>query len=159
MAKPNGVRQSVRRHERDQEADMRIEARQLPQPRVGRHERRLQEPGAGLAERSRQRLLDQQQADEIEEQRDQHFVDPALEMDGGRDRRPQRAEHGRSDQRSGREEPGREMRPVKRDRCGAEPAERDLAFGADVDDARAKAESDPGARQQIRRGAMSATPI
>jgi hypothetical protein len=31
---------------------------------------------------------------------------------------------------------------VKRDRGGAEPAERDLAFGADVDDARAEAESD-----------------
>ena len=34
------------------------------------------------------------------------------------------------------------MRPVKRDRRGAQAAERDLAFGADVDDSRAEAEGD-----------------
>ena len=38
--------------------------------------------------------------------------------------------------------PGREIRPVKRDRRGAQSAERDLAFGANVDDARAEAEGD-----------------
>ena len=102
--------------------------------------RRLQEPGAGLAERSRQRLLDEQRADEIEQQRDEHLVDAPPEMDGRCDRRPQGAERGRSDQRSGGDGPGRGIGPVERDRRGAEPAKRDLAFGADVDDASAEAE-------------------
>ena len=35
---------------------MRVETRQLPEPRVSWHDRRLQEPGAGLAKRSRQSL-------------------------------------------------------------------------------------------------------
>ena len=91
MAKPNGVSQRVdgkRRcgGERQDESDMRVEARQLPQPRAPRHDRRLQEPRAGLAERSRQSLLDDERADEIQEKRDKHFVDAALKMDGRRDR-------------------------------------------------------------------------
>ena len=40
---------------------------------------------------------------------------------------------------------------MKRDRGGAEPAERDLAFGADIDDASAEAEGDACPGQQIRR--------
>ena len=62
-----------------------------------------------------------------------------------------RAERRCSDQRSGRGDPGRISGPVKRDRRGAQPAKRDLAFGADVDDARAKAERDACSRQQIGR--------
>ena len=51
-----------------------------------RHDWRLQEPGARLAERPRQRLLDKQRADEIQEERDEHLVDAAPEMDGRCDR-------------------------------------------------------------------------
>ncbi len=40
---------------------------------------------------------------------------------------------------------------MKRDRRGPQPAERDLAFGADVDNARAKAKGDPCPRQEIGR--------
>ena len=69
-------------------------------------------------------------------------MDAAPEMDDRCDRGPQGAERGRADQRSGGDEPGRERRPVKRDRRRAEPTERDLAFRADVDDARAEAEGD-----------------
>ena len=43
------------------------------------------------------------------------------------------------------------MRPVKRHRRGAEAAESDLPFGADVDDARAEAEGDARSREQIGR--------
>ncbi len=77
---------------------MSVEARQLPEPCAPRHDWRLQEPGARLAERARQRLLDKQRADEIQEERDEHLVDPAPEMDGRCDRRPQRAERRCSDQ-------------------------------------------------------------
>ena len=119
---------------------MRVETRQLPEPCARRHDRRLQEPGAGLAERSRERLLDEQRADEIEQQRDEHFVDAAPEMDGGCDRRPQGAERGRADQRSRRESPGRVSGQWSATAAAPSAAERDLAFGADVDDAGAKAE-------------------
>ncbi len=40
---------------------------------------------------------------------------------------------------------------MKRDRRGAQPAKRDLTFGADVDDARAEAERHSCPRQQIGR--------
>ena len=65
---------------------MRVEARQLPEPCAPRHDRRLQEPGAGLAKRSRQSLLDDERANEIQQERDKHFVDAALKMDGRCDR-------------------------------------------------------------------------
>ena len=136
----NGERGSC--DQRDHESDMRVEARQFPEPCARRHDRRLQEPGAGLAERPRQRLLDEQHADEIQEERDEHLVHPPPEMDGRCNSGPQCAERGRSDQGSGRDEPGRERRPVKRNRRRAEPTERDLALGADVDDPSAEAEGD-----------------
>ena len=41
------------RDEREEESDMRIEARQLPEPCARRHDRLLQKPGAGLAKRQR----------------------------------------------------------------------------------------------------------
>ena len=130
---------------------MRVEARQLPEPCARRHDRRLQEPGPRLTERPRQSLLDKKRAYEVQEERDEHLVDAAPKMDGRCDRRPQGPERGCSDQRSGRGDPGRRIRPVKRDRSSAKTAESDLAFGADVDDSRTKAEGDARPRQQIRR--------
>ncbi len=130
---------------------MRVEARQLPKPCARRHDRRLQESGAGLTERPRQSLLDEKRADEIQEERDEHFVDAAPKMDGRCDRRPHCAERGRSNQRGGRGGPRRRIRPVKRNRRGAKTAESDLAFGADVDDSSAKAEGHSRPRQEIGR--------
>ena len=43
------------------------------------------------------------------------------------------------------------MRPVKRHRRGAQAAESDLPFGADVDDAGPEAEGDACSREQIGR--------
>ena len=83
---PQRHRKRCRGGERQDESDMRVEARQLPEPRVPRHDRRLQEPGAGLAKRSRQSLLDDERANEIQQERDKHFVDAAPEMDGRCDR-------------------------------------------------------------------------
>ena len=48
---------------------------------------------------------------------------------------------------------------VQRDRRRADAADRDLTFGADVDDAGAKAQRDAAAGEQIGRGAVERAPI
>ncbi len=92
--KPNGVRQIVSdravaaataqsgiRHARRIRAPSRAR-------RVARQRRRLQEAGAELSERSGEQLLHQQERDEVEQQRRQHFMHAPPQMDRGRQRRP-----------------------------------------------------------------------
>ena len=134
---------------------MRVETPAASRARRRRHDRRLQEAGAELAERPGQHLLHQQQRDEVEQQRRRALRAPAA-RDGSPSRAPAhsapnaaRADRARRDRRR-----RTRCRPVQRDRRGAQPAERDLSLRADVDDAGAKADRDPAAGEQIGRRAI-----
>ena len=133
---------------------MRVETRHARQPRRPRQQRRLQKAGAELPKRPGQHLLHQQQRDEIQQQGRQHFVHPPA-RDGSPSPSPPTPRRRQPRQQRRRDRPRRRSRrPGKRGRRRADAADRDLAFGADVDDAGAKAQRDAAAGEQIGRGAV-----
>ena len=127
--------------ERDQNADMRVEARQLPEPRARRHNRRLQEPGtrtdpaAPPAPAARERATKfSRSVTSTSWTRRPRWIAVAI------------AAHSAPSAAAPTAKPRRHKggsRPVKRGRRSAEPAERNLALGADVDDAGAEAKATP----------------
>ena len=122
---------------------------QLRQPGGAWQQGGLREAGAGLAQARMQGLADHQQGDEVHEERDQHLMHAAGEMQNGGKDGPDEAA-GRAGQER---EHYRKHRVVDRE-CQGLPArrqatERDLALAADIDDIGAEAQSDAGAAQQI----------
>ena len=151
---PEDEGKGCRNHGRDDEAWMGVEPGDARKPRLPRQQRRLQEARAGLPEGPGEHLLDKQKGDEIEEQRDQHFVHMAAEIDGRGDGRPERAGKRAPDERGDDGERRERRGPGKRRRGAAYAADRDLALGADIDHPGAEAERDPGAGEEIRRRAV-----
>ena len=106
-----------------------------------------------LPEGPGQYLLHQQHGDKIQQQGCQHFVHVPAQVDRSGEARPHRSGGSRTQQRR-RDGKRCSEGKGKRSRRRSDAADRDLALGADIDDAGAKTQSDAAAGEQIGRGAV-----